>query len=480
MTSLSSQSPSNTLTAAVQTILSTLLDDHQFEASQIKTDSESLEHWGKDWTKHFAPNAAAIVFPKTTEQVQTIVLLANEHNVVITPSGGRTGLSAGAVASNGEIVVSMDKMNQIGQFFPADRMVEIEAGVVTEQLQQFAESKDLYYPVDFASAGSSQMGGNIGTNAGGIKVIRYGMTRQWIMGLTVVTGRGDILHLNRGMVKNATGYDLRQLFIGAEGTLGLVTHAQIKLERQPQDLNVMVLGMDSFDDVMNVLSAFQAQIDLTAFEFFDDVAIDKLMAHGQVQEPFESRTKFYTLLEFEAPYEPIMDKAMAIFEQCMEQGWVVDGVMSQSLTQAAELWKLREYISETISVFTPYKNDVSVLISYVPDFIKEIDHIVSSNYPNFEVCWFGHIGDGNLHLNILKPENMDKDAFFAECQIVNKYVFDTVQKYGGSVSAEHGVGMTKKPYLHYSRSETEIEYLRNIKKVFDPNNIMNRGKIFDM
>ncbi|MBF2719292.1 FAD-binding oxidoreductase [Psychrobacter sp. NG254] len=464
----------------MQTILSTLADTHAFDASQIKTDDESLEHWGKDWTKHFAPAAAAIVFPKTTEQVQSIVLLANEHNVVLTPSGGRTGLSAGAVAANGEIVVSMDKMNRIGQFYPADRMVEIEAGVVTEQLQQFAESKDLYYPVDFASAGSSQIGGNIGTNAGGIKVIRYGMTRQWIMGLTVVTGKGDILHLNRGMVKNATGYDLRQLFIGSEGTLGFVTHAQIKLERQPQDLNVMVLGMDSFNDVMNVLAAFQAKIDLTAFEFFDDVAIDKLMAHGQVQEPFESRTKFYTLLEFEAPYEPIMDKAMAIFEHCMEQGWVVDGVMSQNLTQAAELWKLREYISETISVFTPYKNDVSVLISHVPEFIEQIDHIVSSNYPDFEVCWFGHIGDGNLHLNILKPENMSKDDFFAECQVVNKHVFETVQKYGGSVSAEHGVGMTKKPYLQYSRSETEIDYLRDVKKAFDPNNIMNRGKIFDM
>lgn len=486
MTSLASQSntttqnDSQTTTTAIQNILSSLLDVHQFDANQIKTDSESLEHWGKDWTKHFSPAAAAIIFPKTTEQVQAIVLLANEHNVVLTPSGGRTGLSAGAVAANGEIVVSMDKMNHIGQFYPADRMVEIEAGVVTEQLQQFAESKDLYYPVDFASAGSSQIGGNIGTNAGGIKVIRYGMTRQWIMGLTVVTGKGDILQLNRGMVKNATGYDLRQLFIGSEGTLGLVTHAQIKLERQPQDLNVMVLGMDNFNDVMNVLSAFQAKIDLTAFEFFDDVAIDKLMAHGQVQEPFESRTKFYTLLEFEAPYEPIMDKAMAIFEECMEQGWVVDGVMSQSLAQAEELWKLREYISETISVFTPYKNDVSVLISYVPEFIAEIDHIVSSNYPDFEVCWFGHIGDGNLHLNILKPANMSKDDFFSECQIVNKYVFETVQKYGGSVSAEHGVGMTKKPYLNYSRSETEIEYLRAVKKVFDPNNIMNRGKIFDM
>ena len=467
-------------TVAVQAILSALIDTHHFDSVQIKTDGESLAHWGKDWTKHFVPAPAAIVFPKTTEQVQAIVLLANEYNVVLTPSGGRTGLSAGAVAANGEIVVSMDKMNHIGIFYPADRLVEIEAGVITQQLQQFAASKDLYYPVDFASAGSSQMGGNIGTNAGGIKVIRYGMTRQWIMGLTVVTGKGDILQLNRGMVKNATGYDLRQLFIGSEGTLGLVTHAQIKLERPPQDLTVMVLGMDEFTDVMNVLSAFQAQIDLTAFEFFDSVAIDKLMVHGQVQEPFESRTKFYTLLEFESPYEPIMDKAMAIFEQCMEQGWVVDGVMSQSIAQAQELWKLREYISETISVFTPYKNDVSVLISHVPDFIADIDHIVSSNYPDFEVCWFGHIGDGNLHLNILKPENMNKDDFFAECQVVNKYVFETVQKFGGSVSAEHGVGMTKKPYLHYSRSATEIEYLKEIKKVFDPNNIMNRGKIFDM
>ena len=465
---------------AVNAILHTLTTTHNFDNSQIKTDSESLEHWGKDWTKHFAPAASAIVFPKSTEQVQAIVLLANEHDVVLTPSGGRTGLSAGAVAAHGEIVVSMDKMNRIGQFYAADRLVEIEAGVVTQQLQQFAESKDLYYPVDFASAGSSQMGGNIGTNAGGIKVIRYGMTRQWIMGLTVVTGKGDILELNRGMVKNATGYDLRQLFIGSEGTLGLVTHAQIKLEHPPHALTVMVLGMDNFTDVMNVLAAFQAKIDLTAFEFFDDVAIDKLMAHGQIQEPFETRTKFYTLLEFEAPYEPIMDKAMAIFEDCMEQGWVVDGVMSQSIAQATELWKLREYISETISVFTPYKNDVSVLITHVPDFITDIDHIVTSNYPDFEVCWFGHIGDGNLHLNILKPENMSKDDFFTECQIVNKYVFETVQKYGGSVSAEHGVGMTKKPYLNYSRSETEIEYLRAVKKVFDPNNIMNRGKIFDM
>jgi FAD/FMN-containing dehydrogenase len=174
-----------------------------------------------------------------------------------------------------------------------------------------------------------------------------------------------------------------------------------------------------------------------------------------------------------------MDMAMQIFEDCLNEGWVLDGVMSQSIHQAQELWKLREYISETISVFTPYKNDISVLISHVPAFIADIDAIVSQNYPDFQVCWFGHIGDGNLHLNILKPENLSKDEFFEKCQVVNRYVFETVQKYNGSISAEHGVGMTKKPYLDYTRPEVEIDYLRAIKQVFDPNGIMNRGKIFD-
>ena len=230
---------------AIQTLLDTL-SQNGFEPAQIKTDPDSLNHWGKDWSKHFDPNASAILFPKSTEQVQSIVKACNELNIVVTPSGGRTGLSAGAVAANGEVVVSLDKMNQVMGFYPADRMVEVQAGMVTKALQDFAESKGLYYPVDFASAGSSQIGGNIGTNAGGIKVIKYGMTRNWILGLIVVTGKGDILHLNKGMIKNATGYDLRHLFIGAEGTLGIVTEVQVKLERQPKNLTVMVLGAVSY------------------------------------------------------------------------------------------------------------------------------------------------------------------------------------------------------------------------------------------
>lgn len=295
----------------------------------------------------------------------------------------------------------------------------------------------------------------------------------------MVTGKGDILELNKGMIKNATGYDFRHLFIGAEGTLGIVTKAQIKLERQPKNLTVMVLGVEKFTDIMQILSNFQAKIDLTAFEFFDKVAMDKLLKAEKVVRPFETDCPFYALLEFEAPYEQVMDEAMSVFEQCMADGLLVDGVMSQSLSQAEELWKLREYISETISHFTPYKNDVSVLISYVPDFIADIDKIVADNYPDFEVCWFGHIGDGNLHLNILKPENLTKDEFFDKCKVVNQYVFETVQKYNGSISAEHGVGMTKKPYLTYTRSQAEVEYMKQLKAVFDPNHVMNKGKLFD-
>lgn len=448
--------------------------------THVKTDADSLANWACDATRQYAPAATAIVFPASTEEVQAIVRLANLEKIALVPSGGRTGLSAGAVAAHGEVVVSFDRMNKVLEFLPLDQMVRVQAGVLTGQLQQFAIEQGLYYPVDFASAGSSQIGGNIATNAGGIKVIRYGMTRAWVLGLTVVTGKGDILHLNRGMAKNATGYDLRHLFIGAEGTLGFVTEAEIKLERQPRDLRVLVLGMPDFNSIMHVLAAFQARLDLTAFEFFSELALQCVLAGGDVARPFPDPTPFYVLLEFEALSPAVEEQAMQVFEACMEAGWVQNGVMSQSETQAKQLWRLREDISATIAKFTPYKNDISVLITHVPAFVADIDAIVQANYPDFNIVWFGHIGDGNLHLNILKPANLSKDEFFAKCQVVNKSVFETVQKYNGSISAEHGVGMTKKPYLGYTRSPEEIAYLQAIKQVFDPNNIINPGKIFDL
>ncbi len=206
----------------------------------VFTDKDSLQHYGTDWTKVHQPDPLAIVFPRTTEQVQALVKLANKASIALVPSGGRTGLSGGAVAANKEIVVAFDRMNKLIAFNATDRSITCEPGVITQQIQQLAEDNQLYYPVDFASSSSSQMGGNIATNAGGIKVVRYGLTRNWVLGLKVVTGSGEILDLNKGLVKNATGYDLRHLFIGSEGTLGFITEATIRLTKPPKNLRVLV------------------------------------------------------------------------------------------------------------------------------------------------------------------------------------------------------------------------------------------------
>jgi FAD/FMN-containing dehydrogenase len=407
------------------------------------------------------------------------VLLANELNLAIVPSGGRTGLSGGAVAKDGEIVVAMDRFNEVINFNPVDRSVTVGAGMVTANLQDFATEQGLFYPVDFAAVGSSQIGGNIATNAGGIKVIRYGMTRDWVMGLKVVNGAGDILELNKGLVKNNTGYDFRHLFIGSEGTLGLICEATIELARPPADSTVLVLGVDSFPAILDVLRTFSAQMDLSAFEFFSQSALDKVTAQMGHAVPFATQAPFYALLEFESAAESELDKAMALFEQTVEQGWVLDGVLSQSLSQAEALWKLREDISETLWHWQPYKNDISVLVSRMPDFLCEVDELVEQSYPDFELIWYGHIGDGNLHLNILKPQSLSNEDFVARCVPVSKEIGQLLAKYEGSVSAEHGVGLLKKDYLHYSRSPLELELMKQIKKVFDPNAILNPGKLFD-
>lgn len=448
------------------------------EPAQVLTDAQDLALYGRDWTKAYDPAPCAIVMPKTTEQVQAIVKLANAENIALVPSGGRTGLSAGAVAKDGELVVSFDKMNKMRDFNPTDRTVVCGAGVVTEQLQEYAKENGLFYPVDFASSGSSQIGGNISTNAGGINVIRYGMTRDWVAGLTVVTGAGEIIELNKGLLKNNAGYDLRQLFIGAEGTLGFICEATMQLTRPPQDLNVLVLGVPEFSAIMNVLEAFQAKMELNAFEFFSEKAMCKVIDHTGLPRPFETESPYYALLEYEAGTEAMMDEVMALFEHCVEQGWVLDGVISQSEAQKQNLWRLREDISETITPWTPYKNDISSVVSKVPEFLTEIESVVVSHYPDFEIIWFGHIGDGNLHLNILKPESLSREEFLDKCHHVSKWVCEIVQRYEGSISAEHGVGLLKRDFLHYGRSEAEIALMKSVKAAFDPNGIMNPGKIF--
>jgi len=449
------------------------------EPEYIRTDPDSLAIYGRDWTRLYPPKPSAVVLPGHRDQVIALVRYANAQRLALVPSGGRTGLSGGAVAHRGELIVSFERMNRIINFDPVERSITCEPGVITENLQTFAHEHGLFYPVDFAARGSSQIGGNIATNAGGIKVLRYGMTRDWVAGLKVVTGTGDLLDVNRGLVKNATGYDLRHLFVGSEGTLGLIVEAALKLTQPARALHVMVLGVSSLTNLMRIFHTCRQALPLTAFEFFSDEALRYVQKKG-LRRPFETQTSFYVLAEFESAADTELETALALFEQCAEAGWLDDGVIAQSQTQATELWALRENISESIAPYFPYKNDIAVRISAVPDFLMEMKALLEQEYPDFKVIWFGHIGDGNLHINILKPADLELDNFVARCQQVNELLFATVQKYGGSISAEHGVGLTKKSYLHYSRDSVELAYLKAIKRVFDPNNIMNPGKIFDM
>ena len=453
--------------------LQSVLDD-----GQVVTDPADLQSYAVDRTKVWQPNASALVFPRTSEDVQAVVCWANEHQVALVPSGGRTGLSGAAVAHQGEIVVSFDKMNAIQAFNPADRTVRCQAGVILQQLQEYAEEQGLFYPVDWAAKGSAQIGGGIATNAGGIKVIRYGNTRNWVAGLQVVTGSGEILELNHGLVKNNSGYDLSQLFIASEGTLGFITEATLRLTRQPDDLAVMVLGVNDLADIIRVLETFQRSLELTAFEFFDHNGMTKVMAHSQLQAPFESEAPYYALIEFERAGE-VMEQVMALFEQVVEAGWVLDGTISQSQSQAENLWRLREDMSETLAEWQPYKNDVAVPVAQIPDFVVELTVLIQARYPDFEVVLFGHIGDGNIHVNILKPATVDGGTFYQQCRSVSDELFGLVQARGGTISAEHGIGLLKKDFLTYTRSAEEVAIMKGIKQVFDPNGIINPGKIFD-
>jgi FAD/FMN-containing dehydrogenase len=453
------------------------LERQTFPADFLSFDPSDLATFGRDWTKVHDPAPSAVALPRSTDEVSRLMKLCSAHHVPVVPSGGRTGLAAGAVAARGELVVSLARMRRLGPVDVLGATVRVEAGCVTEEVHRHAAEHGLTWPVDFASKGSSQVGGNIATNAGGVKVIRYGLTRQWVLGLEVVLASGEVLELGGALEKNNTGIDLRQLFIGSEGTLGILTAATLKLARLPGKLDVFLFAVPDLGGVLSLFrEARTAPFVITAYEFFTEKCMARVRRHRSVREPLSSASPYYVLLEVERGEPEVLDNWIA---SLFERGLVTDGTLAQHAGEAAAIWALREGISESLSATgLPHKNDIALPIQDLEGFCSELESIFEARYPGWEIALFGHIGDGNLHVNVMKPDDMEKSAFLAQTHEADHTMFELVRKYHGSISAEHGIGLLKKDYLAYSRSAAEIEIMRSIKRILDPLGIMNPGKVF--
>jgi glycolate oxidase subunit GlcD len=445
---------------------------------QIATDSESLTYYAQDWSKSLTPNASAILFPESTAEVSQILKLASAHALPIVPSGGRTGLSGGAVATQGEIVLSLTRMNQIGALHESALTLRVEAGVITEAVHQHCAPYGLTWPVDFASKGSSTVGGNIATNAGGVRVIRYGNTRNWVLGTTVVTMDGTIHHYNSELEKNNTGYDLRHLISGSEGTLGIITEATLKLCPLPKQTLVILFSLKDFPSLLRLFNFARSTFPhLSAFECLDSASMESVRNHFSMPLPVTTPGSVYALMEIEnTPFS----EAESGLSRIMDDGIALDAVLAQNDQEAKTLWHYREGVAESIlHEHQVHQEDVSVPVSKLEAFYSEIESRYAKELPGFQVFFFGHIGDGNLHIFIRRPKGLSTEKFIEKTHESDHALFQILQKLNGSVSAEHGIGILKKHALHFSRSEAEQSLMRGVKRVFDPKGLLNPGKIFD-
>lgn len=452
-----------------------------FPKDFLTEDPAEKAAFGRDWTKVYDPNPSAVAFPRTTPEVSSLLKLCSEHGIAVVPSGGRTGLSGGAVAAQGELVLSLTRMNRMEAVDTLSQTVRVQAGAVTEAVHQHCAPHGLTWPVDFASKGSSHVGGNIATNAGGVKVIHYGMSREWVLGLQVVLMSGEVLEPNGALEKNNTGLDLRQLFIGSEGTLGIITEATLKLSRVPQKLDVFFFALKDMSAVFKLFAeARRAPFELMAFETLSHPCLEVVTRHLKLHSPFAGQHGAYVLLEAQTPSESEAQKLQSWLESLFEKGLVEDGTQAQSPREAQDLWKLREGISESLAATgLLHKNDIALPIAELETFIAEMTELFSKRHSRFGLYVFGHIGDGNLHVNTMKPEDTEKSAFLAECKQADQALFALVQKHHGSISAEHGIGLLKKDALKFSKSPGELALMKQIKQVFDPKGLLNPGKILD-
>ncbi len=446
----------------------------------VSNEPEQLKIYGRDWTTAHTPNASLVLFPASTAEVSAILKYCNEHSLAVIPSGGRTGLAGGAVATRGEIILSLDRMNKIEKIDPVGMTIEVQAGVTCQAVQQAATNAGVFFALDLASKGSCQIGGNIATNAGGLKLIRYGGAREQVLGLEVVLANGEILDMNYKLRKNNTGVDLKQIFISSEGTLGIITRAVLRLMPRPRELVLSCMAVESFADIPKLVQLCNLRSLMpTAFEFFSHRALELVLKyHANLSSPFQESGSFYVLLELDSDDRGPGAQLEPLLAVALEQGLIKDAVIANSSAQFNALWSLRENISESVANYGHVrKNDISLPIDTLKDFVAEMNAIVESCPPDIELVLFGHIGDGNLHVNYIAPPTLAKAEFNTLGRNIEERIFHLLPKYRGSISAEHGIGLLKKADLKFSRTAHEIEWMRKLKHLFDPKGILNPGKI---
>jgi FAD/FMN-containing dehydrogenase len=454
-------------------------------AQYVITDESEMAPYLTDWRRRFTGKACAVLKPGSTEEVAAIVKLCNAARIPIVPQGGNTGLVLGSVPdqSGAAAVLSLTRLNNVHAVDPINNTMTVEAGCILEQVQLEARKVDRLFPLSLAAQGSCTIGGNLSTNAGGTAVLRYGNMRDLCLGLEVVTPQGDIWNGLRGLRKDNTGYDLRDLFIGAEGTLGIITRAVLKLFPAPKAQLTALAAMTSADDALKLLSIAQAQCGatLTGFELISDVCMQLVNKHfPQLLRPFSQRHSQYVLLELSDSESE--DHAMAMLEavisSALEESSIEDAVVASSIAQSKALWALREHIPlAQAEEGKNIKHDISVPISNIANFIRETDTLLKQSFPGCRMVTFGHLGDGNLHYNVSAPANVSDEAFIQRQSEVNLVVHDNVHRFGGSISAEHGLGALKREEIKRYKSDVELKLMRTIKQALDPLNLMNPGKI---
>ena len=441
---------------------------------------DDIRNRSDSWPPTGGCQAMAIVRPATTQEVSRILKICHAEGQSVVTHGGLTGLVGGAKAGPDELVLSLERMNGIEPVDRIGRTVSVEAGVPLQKVQETAEEAGLLFPLDLGARGSATIGGNISTNAGGNSVIRYGMTRDQLLGVEAVLADGTVISSMKDVIKNNTGYDLKQLFIGSEGTLGVVTRAILRLRPLPRSQNTALLAVESFDKLWKILQTMDSALGgtLSAFEVMWNDFYQLIVVEGEKHtRPMDPTHAFYVLLEAKGGSEQEdRNRFESALEEIMEKGLIADAVITQSKQQREDLWAIRDDVEAMVErLFPPIGFDISLGIPQMDAYVEEVRGALSQRWPASRLVVFGHLGDGNIHL-VLTVGSMDE----SEVRAVEKIVYETLGQYQGVISAEHGIGLDKRDYLGHSRSTGEIELMKTLKMALDPKGILNPGKIFTL